>query len=117
MSLQTHCLKISKGIFGAIPIIGPLLVEYFPETTQNKPTPSVNNNKLYELQGTTTIKSHDVYITFSRPLNNNDYFFTLEPSSYTADIKEKTTTSIHLYFSIIPKSPILKWFIKENIKK
>lgn len=117
MPLQMHCIKILRWLVGIIPIIGPLLVEYLPETTQNKSQTPINDNKLYELQGSINIKSHDIYITFPRPLNNNDYFFTLEPSSYLADIKEKTTTFIHLYFSIIPKKPMLKWFVKENIEK
>ena len=143
---QTHCIKILRGLLGAIPIVGSFLVEYLPEVPSNNLKLSqeeidsflnfINNNsnkkrtwfssnresyvmiddQLCEQQGYITIKSHDAFITFLHPFSNTDYFFTLEPSPFEINIKEKTSTYIRLHINKIPKENILRWFVKGTIK-
>lgn len=143
---QTHRIKILRGLLGAIPFVGSLLVEYSPEVPStnlqlsqkdvNSLLTFINDSKnkkrtwfssdreayvmiddqLCEQQGYVSIKSNDVYITFLHPFINNNYFFTLEPSNYTIAIVKKTNTYIHLHFSKYPKENNLRWFVKGAIK-
>ena len=94
MKMQTHCIKITRGIVGIIPFFGPLLVEYLPEASKNDFQLSkedkhsllnfIKNSKkerrswfssdskhyvridgkFCEQQGNVNVKSHNVYILF-----------------------------------------------------
>lgn len=127
-STRQHLSKIIKGIVGAIPFVGPVVAEYIPSenennihTSHNKETKylstkdgyiTIDENGICEQQGTCCFSSLDLYINFSTPFANSDYFFKLENDNISLEIIEKTTTNIHLYSSKPPSNATIKWLAK-----
>ena len=70
------------------------------------------NDRLCEQQGCVICRNNHIYISLLYPFDDDNYFFSLEPSLYKFEIKEKTTTYVHIYSLNIKPGDKLRWMAK-----
>lgn len=140
ISWKEHFRKIFKGVVGAIPYAGYVLAEYIPAENELSKTDLIElkkfikdskgkkgseiwqssdkqnylyiNNGLCEQQGRVICRNNHIYITLLYPFDDNNYYFSLEPSLYQVEIKEKTATYVHIYSLNIKPGDKLRWMAK-----
>ena len=142
---KKHLRKIFKGGVGAIPYAGPILAEYIPEENELSKTDLIElkkfikyskgnkgleiwqssdkqnylyiKDRLCEQHGCVICINNHIYITLLYPFDDNNYYFSLEPSLYKVEIKEKTTTCVHIYSLNIKPGDKLRWMAKGLVEK
>lgn len=140
ISGKEHLRKISRGVIGAIPFVGPTFAEYIPAENGLSETDLMElqkfiqksrknnelevwqsadkqnylyiNSGLCEQQGCIICRNDHIYITLLYPFDDDNYFFSLEPSSHKFEIKEKTATYVHIYSLNIKPGDKLRWMAK-----